>query len=366
MIRVPEEKTLEVPAPVKSLRTPSVSVIVPVCNGGPDFARCLESLLALNPAPTEIIVVDDGSTDGSDRAALLDDVTLLQTGCRQGPAAARNLGARAACGDLLFFVDADVTVPPAALDAFLHIFCDAADVAAVIGSYDDAPSAPNLLSQYKNLLHHYVHQQSADEGFTFWGACGVIRRKVFLELGGFDERYRHASIEDIELGYRLRAAGRRIRLCKQLQVRHWKKWSAVSLFRTDVFQRAVPWSDLILRVGRMENDLSITRASRARVALACALPAVAAAAYWWPPALALVACLALALLALDARVLRFFQKKRGLWFAVRTVPWHWFSHGYSGGAFAAALARHLMFHRGHGSVPYAVRAACDLHTHGGP
>ncbi len=343
----------------------TVSVIVPVYNGGPDFARCLESLRALSPAPAEIIVIDDGSTDGSDCAAQHPAVTLLRTGRRLGPAAARNLGARAARGDLLFFVDADVTVPQAALDIVLHVFREAPEVDAVIGSYDDAPAVSHLLSQYKNLLHHYVHQQSADEGFTFWGACGVIRRDVFLELGGFDERYRQPSIEDIELGYRLREAGRRIRVCKHLQVTHCKEWDAVSLFMTDVFQRAVPWSQLILRAGRIENGLNITRASRARVALACALPTLAVAAWWWPGALALVAVVAIVLLALDAPVLRYFQKKRGLWFAVRTVPWHWFSHVYSGAAFAAMFVQHLVFRRGRGCAAPVIGAAQAATSGGG-
>jgi GT2 family glycosyltransferase len=318
----------------------SVSVIVPVHNGGPVFARCLESLLGAYPAPDEIIVVDDCSTDGSGIAAQRHDVTLVRTDRQRGPAAARNQGARAARGDLLFFVDADVTLPVAALDTILPLFRHSPDVAAVIGSYDDEPPAPNLLSQYKNLLHHHVHQQASEEGFTFWGACGVIRRHVFLEREGFDERYQQPCIEDIRLGYRLKAAGHRIRVCKELQVKHWKRWGAASLLRSDFCLRAMPWTALILEAGRLENDLNISRASRARVVLACVLLAVLGAACWWPPALALAALLTSALLALDAPLLRFFQKKRGLWFAVRTIPWHWFSHVYCGLAFAFGLARH--------------------------
>src|SRR5262249_5940476 len=144
---------------------------------------------------------------------------VLVTGARRGPAAARNLGARVARGDVLFFLDADVVVPPSALAQAVQVFRDHPEVGALIRSYDDAPGAPNFLSQYKNLFHHYVHQHAREEGYTFWGAAGAIRRDLFLELGGFDEKYRYPSIEDIELGYRLKAAGHRTRVCKTLQVK---------------------------------------------------------------------------------------------------------------------------------------------------
>jgi hypothetical protein len=150
-----------------------------------------------------------------------------------------------------------------------------------------------------------------------------------------------------------------------LQAKHCKEWDAVSLFTTDVFQRAVPWSELILRVGRMDNGLNITRASRARVALACALPALAAAAWWWPRAWALAAVAGIALLALDAPMLRYFQKKRGLWFAVRTIPWHWFSHVYSGAAFAAVFVRRVVFRRGCGCASPVIGAAQGVASGGG-
>lgn len=66
-------------------------------------------------------------------------------------------------------------------------------------------------------------------------------------MGGFDESYRKPSIEDIELGYRLKQAGLKIRLCKALQVKHLKRWEVVSLLRADFFYRALPWTELILR-----------------------------------------------------------------------------------------------------------------------
>ena len=78
-----------------------------------------------------------------------------------------------------------------------------------------APRLQGVVSQYRNLLHHFVHQHGNSEASTFWAGCGAIRRSVFEEMGGFDEqRFPTPSIEDIELGYRLRQAGHRILLDK--------------------------------------------------------------------------------------------------------------------------------------------------------
>ncbi len=324
---------------------PTVSLIVPVFNGGQAFERCIESLLAADPPPHEVIVVDDGSSDGSDCIALRLGGKLLHTDSRKGPAVARNLGVGAATGDLIFFVDADVTIPTHALATVVAIFHNEPDVDAVIGSYDDEPAASNLLSQYKNLLHHYVHQKSSAEGFTFWSACGVIRRTVFLELGGFDERFDWPSIEDVEFGYRLRAAQRKIRVCHELQVKHLKRWGPVSLFHTDVFRRAIPWSKLIVQSRRIENGLNIDHQARARVAVSGMIVLCGLIACFWPPALMVLAGLVVALLVLDFQVLNWFRHKKGICFTLRIIPWHWFSHFYSGSAFASVLGWHLLFDR---------------------
>jgi len=319
------------------------SVIVPVYNGGLAFEACLESLKVARPAPAEIIVVDDGSTDGSaDRARRAGLKVLSTPKGRSGPATARNLGAQEATGDILFFVDADCSLAPDALSHIEAIFESDPQVAAVVGSYDEEPSARNLLSQYKNLLHHYVHHNSGPTGFTFWGACGVIRREDFDAVGGFDTSYNTASIEDIDLGYRLRAAGKEIRMYPALQVKHHKCWRPKNLFHADFFLRAIPWSRLILRTGKMENSLNISRVARLRVALSGALAASSVISILFPMMLWVVGALALMLLACDWSVISWFGRKRGVGFALAVVPWHWFSHFYSGCGLLVAMFQHWM------------------------
>ncbi|WP_250125293.1 glycosyltransferase [Chroococcidiopsis sp. CCMEE 29] len=317
-----------------------VSVIIPVHNGGDSFRRCLSSLAKTTPPPSEIIVVADGDTDGSWLLAKEFNAKVLRINARGGPAQARNLGAKAAQGDILFFVDADVVVYPDTISQVASTFSREPDLAALIGSYDDAPGATNFLSQYRNLLHHYVHQTGCEEASTFWGACGAIRRQVFLSLGGFDESYRQPSIEDIELGYRLKQAGYRIRLCKDLQVKHLKRWEMGSLLKADFFYRALPWTELILRDRQLINDLNLQVSSRVSVMLVFGLLSALVAAWWWSGFLIVAAALSLSLLVINAPVYRFFMRQRGLVFAFQVIPWHWLYYFYSGLAFAIGTARY--------------------------
>ncbi|MCA1815818.1 MAG: glycosyltransferase [Acidobacteria bacterium] len=243
---------------------PELSVVVPVHNGGAQLGRCLDALLASDFRDYEIVVVDDGSTDGGASAARARGVEVLALAARQGPTAARNRGAARARADIIFFVDADVVVRADTLARVAARFRREPDAAAVFGSYDDAPPAQNFVSQFKNLLHHFVHQDSSAEASTFWTGCGAVRREAFEAVGGFDERrYKRPSIEDIELGHRLRRAGFRIVLDKGLQVTHLKRWTLPSMLRADIFDRALPWSELILRDGWMINDLNRRAPARA-------------------------------------------------------------------------------------------------------
>jgi glycosyltransferase involved in cell wall biosynthesis len=244
-----------------------ISVIIPVKNAEKDLERCLAALRASDYADYECIVVDDGSSDRSAEVAERHGALVLSANPSRGPAAARNCGAREARGDILFFIDADVCVAPDSLSRVAANFAADAGLDAVIGSYDDSPDSPDFLSQYKNLMHAYVHQSAQEAASTFWSGCGAIRKAVFEKYAGFSENYARPAIEDIELGYRLTADGRRILLDKQLQVKHLKAWSFWRLLKTDIFDRGIPWTELILRDANMPNDLNVQISQRISVAL---------------------------------------------------------------------------------------------------
>ncbi|HVF27158.1 MAG TPA: glycosyltransferase [Pyrinomonadaceae bacterium] len=315
---------------------PFVSVIVPAFNTGEYLGRCLDALSESRYENFEVLVVDDASTDGSVEACRRRmDVIVLRLERQSGPSAARNHAARRARGDILLFVDSDVVVRSDTIARVAADFHQNPDVAAVFGSYDDAPGAENFLSQYKNLYHHFVHQRSSAEASTFWAGCGAIRREAFEALGGFDQtRYRKPSIEDIELGYRMRRAGRRILLDKELRVKHLKDWSLVSLIRADVFYRAVPWSKLMLEDGEIINDLNLRTAERVSAGLVVLSLLLLPPSIFMPALLPLVPLCWLIIILINHKLYLFFLKKRGPLFAGAVFPLQLLYYAYSAAAFA--------------------------------
>jgi glycosyltransferase involved in cell wall biosynthesis len=275
-----------------SSSTPRISVIVAARNAAAALARGLEAVIPQASDDIEVIVVDDFSTDETRAIASRYPVRLIALAQHSGVSAARNRGADAARGEILFFLDADVVIAPGGMQRVLATM-QKPEVGALIGSYDSAPDDQSIVSRFKNLAHHYFHQHSNREATTFWGACGAIRRECFLAAGGFDEkRYKLPSIEDVELGSRLVDRGVRIVLDPELQVKHLKKWTLASLIATDLTRRAIPWTLLWMERRRLQSDLNFSYDQRiaAIVSIAMVLSILLALAipYFWLVTIALM------------------------------------------------------------------------------
>ncbi len=207
-----------------------LTAIVPATDRPPTLARCLAGIGEAAEPPEQLILVEEP-------AGL-------------GPAAARNLAARAAEGDVLVFVDSDVVVHEDAFARLRAAFARDDHLDAIFGAYDDDPPAPGAVSGFRNLLHHHVHAVSAGPAETFWAGLGAIRRSAFLDASGFDEeRYPSASIEDVELGVRLSARGARIVLDPAVSGTHLKSWTLRQMVATDFARRGVPWVELLAERG---------------------------------------------------------------------------------------------------------------------
>ncbi len=311
-----------------------ISVVMPFYNAAHYLERSLPPLLEMcaHGDILEVIAVDDGSTDSSTSTAAGLGAKVVSSDGGAGPGAARNSGASNAHGAIVWFVDSDVVVHPEGPALIRNAFEDAT-VVAVFGSYDAAPPERNFASQYKNLVHHYYHQKGRSEASTFWAGCGAVRKRAFLEVGGFDvEQYKRPSIEDIELGHRLRAQGGRILLLHELRGTHLKKWTIWSIIYTDVIRRAVPWSRLMLtRVGLID-DLNLSRAERLRAAfagflfLSCLLAALDVSLLW------VVAVMLAGSIAINWSFFSFLRRCNGSGFAILGLLFHQFYYLYGSAA----------------------------------
>lgn len=332
-------------AAVSRFAASDVAIVVPVGGGGHGWRRCARALATLDPRPGQLIVVVDGPNRVHEEIARGTGATVIVLDERGGPARARNRAVDAAEVEIVAFVDADVVVPPDFAARVASLLSNP-DIAAVIGSYDDDPGDPGFFSQYRNLLHHHVHQQACETASTFWSGCGAVRRSAFHEAEGFDENFGEPSIEDIEFGSRLIAAGHSIRLVKALQVQHLKRWRLGDMLATDLFRRAIPWTRVMLDGGGLINDLNVKTSDRLSVAAACLLPIWFAASFfepWW--GLAIGALLLLIIVLLNRRFFSLLARRRGLSFAIAAVPAYWLYLVICGLGFVIGLAGHML----HGS-----------------
>lgn len=280
-------------------------MIVPVRDDPAHLHLCLRALAESQDVSFEVVVVDDGSLEPVSDIAAAYGARYLRLDTSGGPALARNLGASAATHDCLLFVDADVRVYPHTLARVAAHFGADPELAALFGSYDQSPAARNMISQYRNLQHHYVHQTGRSEASTFWSGCGAIRREVYESLGGFSANFSAPSIEDIELGGRLRKQGHRILLDRTIQVTHMKHWTLWGMIKCDVLYRGVPWTRLLLKEGGVPNDLNLRVEQRVAAFLSYALVGCLLVGSWYYRSVLLVPLgVGVALAALDSWTLR--------------------------------------------------------------
>ncbi|MEO5899196.1 MAG: glycosyltransferase family 2 protein [Ilumatobacteraceae bacterium] len=191
-----------------------VSVVVPTFNRCGRLARVLEGFAAQrNDALFEVVVVSDGSTDGTDDYLRsgntpLPVVAVFQT--NSGPAEARNSGVAAARGAMVLFVDDDVVPEPGFVEAHVHAHDAHAGDIVVIGPMltpPDARLSPWVAWEQAMLDKQYALLADLPTAYyrNFYTGNASIPRRRILEVGGFDRRFRRA--EDIELAYRLHCVG---------------------------------------------------------------------------------------------------------------------------------------------------------------
>jgi glycosyltransferase involved in cell wall biosynthesis len=294
----------------------------------------LEALLGSTRPPCEIVVVDDASQDSSVEIAVAMGVRVIRSCPQKGVSSARNLGASQTCSPILVFVDCDIVIHSNGLERIANFLSENSEYSAVFGSYDSEPAVRTSVSQYRNLLHHFTHQEAQPNAETFWGGIGAVRRQPFNSIGGF--RSEKDGLEDVDFGLRLTDAGHRIALDRQLLGTHHKHWSLFEMIRTDIFKRAKIWASVVLERRQFTNSLNTSTINKIGV--------LSAGLFLGSTALSLVLAefiyIALASLLVNIisnfRVYKNFALVRGPLFVLLVIPLHLVHQLCAGLGFALA------------------------------
>jgi GT2 family glycosyltransferase len=300
-----------------------ISIVIPCYNAEATLAECLTRVFQSTFESFEVVIVDDGSTDRSRAIAQTFPVRVVPSPGRVGPAVARNIGARAAVGEILFFIDSDVMLRPDSLLRLADAFEDGT-VDALCGVQSAEMRHQDLVSQYKNLWMRWTYLRHTGSVPLFYTTAAAIRRDAFLRVGGFDEAYATPNVEDTAFGQKLARLGLSVRVHPRLEVEHVKYYSLHSLLRTD-FMRAVSLTRLKLRhPGDLgDNNTSVPTSYIASVGVLglafLALVAGAALDATGPALVATGAFTALAV-ALNAEFLGAIRGSEGWWRMLCTIP----------------------------------------------
>lgn len=193
-----------------------ISVIIPTYNSSKYIEKNIKNLLNNIPKNTEIIVVDDGSTDNT--TSILKNFKKIKVIKRKhiSPAKVRNVGWEKACGNIVIFLDSDCFVTKNWFKEMIKPFSEK-DVIAVSGVY--ISKQKKLISRY--IQHQTIFRQSKARKYTdnLASYSLAIKKNSLIKVGGFPEAYLSASAEDTELSYRLKKFGKFI-LNKKAKVYH--------------------------------------------------------------------------------------------------------------------------------------------------
>lgn len=256
-------------------RAPRLSVVIPNRNGAATIERCLEAACGARGAEFEVIVADDASEDDSLARIGRFPCRVVRLSRHAGAGAARNAGARAARGEILFFTDADCLIQPDALARAVAALAGARDL-AVGGTYTVAPSRPRFFDRFQSVfIHHFETRRAPQTDYLATHALAIPAR-TFRRHAGFTEGAL-PMIEDVEFSHRLRRAGCRLVMDPALQVRHIFDYSLAGSLR-NAFRKACHWTRYSLGNGDLLADSgTASRELKFNVGAWCASAALLAA-----------------------------------------------------------------------------------------
>ncbi|MEW6407088.1 MAG: glycosyltransferase [Patescibacteria group bacterium] len=210
-----------------------ISIITPMYNASSYIESYFLGVSCQTIKDFEVILVDDCSTDDTILKAKKYPFKIIEIKERQAPAKVRNYGAKNSSCDVLIFVDADIVLEPDSIEKIIESISEPG-VDAVSGIYSKNIPRANFFSELQNLIPIYRLLKVPKYTNFINSAFCAIRRNVFEDVGGYDEKMSY--YEDIDFGHRLIEKGYKIKFDPNLRVTHLKYYSHLSLL-SDYFKK---------------------------------------------------------------------------------------------------------------------------------
>jgi len=224
-------------------RIGKLSIVIPLGGVIPELFECLESIKKSSFKSDEILLVDD-SPDGN-ISGEISDYKVIRSTLPGGVSSARNTGAFHSSNELVLFIDSDIVLKKDTIEKILDVFSDD-NIDAMVGIQSLDIPFKDFPTQYKNLWMNYTYSNLPVFVPLFYTSCAAIRKKSFLEVGGFDRNYKMPSLEDTVFGRKFTRSGKKIKLCRDIKVIHLKRYNLKDVLLTDL-ERSSALVKVILR-----------------------------------------------------------------------------------------------------------------------
>lgn len=304
-----------------------LSVVIPVYNGVHTLEQCLQSVQKNSFKNFELIIVDDGSSDGSRQIAAKYTNNIFLHEKNQGLVCARMTGIATARGEIVVNIDADVVIFQDTLGRIADFFEKNSDISAVTGRLSKKHPHSSFFSQYKNLYMNYIFGKLPNHVNFLYGSIHALKKDA-VEIYQSDQNIG----EDSERGQRLISMGKKIAFLKDLEVVHLKKYSFMSWVKND-FRVPYHWATIFIRFKGWKslgkNKTGYLHSPKEQLASVVIGPL--SALLFALSMLGLIPIGApIALLAvwglLNASFIAFLWKEKGAWFGLRAVLATYFDH----------------------------------------
>lgn len=232
-----------------------VSVIIPAYNAENCIEDVVDALKYSLDSNDEIIIVDDCSIDRTLEKVQDKSLNIKKLPFNQGPSVARNHGALFARNPILVFIDSDVMVNPSTIDNIKGYFRRDLKVGAVTGKLSIDSPMKGFFSQYKHAYMHHTFSRIGREVNFLYGSVCAVRASLFEPWPNEDYSKNRPGVEDSALGLKLRQKGVRILCPDNVQVKHLKSYSFMSLIFND-FRVAYDFANLFLKQSQWKTLFS--------------------------------------------------------------------------------------------------------------